>query len=157
MLLVASVGLLLLLRPLLVDLTSSGAFPWLLVALVVSVFTNVAANGVYGTGKVGINQIGSLIDTLVRITIQVIAVILGYGIAGLAGGLSPGSSPAVSSPSVPGPLACTVRAAASATSSPSRSGRSRNSSGYLVFSYADTIAISYFMTDVDEIYRVALN
>ncbi|MGB4196305.1 MAG: flippase, partial [Methanoculleus sp.] len=49
MLLVASVGLLLLLRPLLVALTSSGACPWLLVALVVSVFTTVAANGVYGT------------------------------------------------------------------------------------------------------------
>ena len=158
MLLVASVGLLLLLRPLLVDLTASGAFPWLLAALVVSVFTNVAANGVYGTGKVGINQIGNLIDTLVRIIIQVIAVILGYGIAGLAGGF------------VAGLIACGLFTFRFLDLSPAPFGLPHlrslfsfsvwtflSSSGYLVFSYADTIMIGYFMTDVDVgIYRVAL-
>ena len=61
-------------------------------------------------GKVGVNQIGGLINNLVRIGIQVAAVILGYGLAGLAGGfvaglLLQGSSTSGSSTSpVPVPL-----------------------------------------------------
>jgi len=79
-LMAVSVGFLLIARPYLVKLTSSGVFPWLVLALVVSTFTNIASNSVYGRGMVGVNQISSLIDNLVRIGIQVAAVVLGYGL-----------------------------------------------------------------------------
>ncbi|MGB4757247.1 MAG: oligosaccharide flippase family protein, partial [Candidatus Methanoculleus thermohydrogenotrophicum] len=90
MLMAVSVGFLFIARPYLTDLTSSGVFPWLVLALVVSVFSSITANGVYGRGKVGVNQISGLINNLVRISIQVVAVILGYGLAGLAGGFVAG-------------------------------------------------------------------
>ena len=158
MLLAVSVGFLLIARPYLVDLTESGVFPWLIVALVVSVFTNIASNSVYGSGKVGVNQIGSLIDNLTRVVVQVVAVVLGYGVAGLAGGF------------VAGLLASGLFNFRFLDLKPAPFGRSHiqslfafsfwtflGSGGYLVFSYADTIMIGYFMTEADVgIYRVAL-
>ncbi|KLK87731.1 polysaccharide biosynthesis protein [Methanoculleus sediminis] len=158
MLLSVSVGFLFIARPYLTDLTASGVFPWLVIALVVSVFTNIASYSVYGTGKVGVNQIGGLIDTLIRIVVQVAAVLLGYGVAGLAGGF------------VAGLLASGLFNFRFLELSPARFRRSHiqslfafsfwtflSASGYLVFSYADTILIGYFLTDADVgIYRVAL-
>ena len=158
MLLAVSVGFLFIAQPYLTDLMSSGVLPWLILALVVSVFTNIASNSVYGTGKVGINQIGGLLDTLARIIVQVAAVILGYGIAGLAGGF------------VAGLLASGLFNFRFLELSPARFRASHirslfafsfwtflSASGYLVFSYADTIMIGHFLTDTDVgIYRVAL-
>ena len=158
MLMAVSVGFLLIVQPYLVDLTSSGVFPWLILALVVSVFTSITSNAVYGRGKVGVNQIGGLINNLVRIGIQVAAVILGYGLAGLAGGF------------VAGLLAAGLFNFRFLDLAPSPFRWSHisslfafsfwtflSASGYLVFSYADTILIGYFMTDTDVgIYRVAL-
>ncbi|WP_332449121.1 flippase [Methanoculleus sp.] len=158
MLLAVSLGFLLIAQPYLVDLTSSGMLPWLVVALVVSVFVNIASNSVYGSGKVGINQIGGLLDTLVRIVVQVVAVVLGYGVAGLAGGF------------VAGLLASGLFNFRFLDLRPAPFGRSHiqslfafsfwtflSASGYLVFSYADTIMIGHFMTEADVgIYRVAL-
>mgnify|MGYP000947715896 FL=1 len=158
MLLAVSVGFLFIAQPYLTDLTSSGMLPWLVVALVVSVFTNIASNSVYGTGKVGINQIGGLLDTLVRIVVQVVAVVLGYGVAGLAGGF------------VAGLLASGLFNFRFLDLKPAPFRRSHiqsllafsvwtflSASGYLVFSYADTIMIGHFMTEADVgIYRVAL-
>ena len=158
MLAVVSVGSLLIVQPYLVKLTSSGMLPWLILALVVSTFTNIASNAVYGRGKVGVNQISSLVDNLTRIGIQVVAVVLGYGVAGLAGGY------------VAGLLAAgfvNFRFLDLALAPFSRSHIASlvtfsfwtflSSSGYLVFSYADTIMIGYFMTEDDiGIYRVAL-
>ena len=158
MLMAVSVGFLLIVQPYLVDLTSSGVFPWLILALVVSVFTSITSNAVYGRGKVGVNQISGLINNLVRIGIQVAAVILGYGLAGLAGGF------------VAGLLAAGLFnfRFLDLALSPFRWSHISSlfafsfwtflsASGYLVFSYADTILIGYFMTDTDVgIYRVAL-
>jgi len=155
---VISVGFLLIVQPYLVKLTSSGVLPWLILALIVSTFTNIASNSVYGRGMVGINQIGSLIDTLVRILVQVAAVVLGYGVAGLAGGF------------VAGVLVSGLFNFRFLDLSPAPFRRSHiaslfafsvwtflSSSGYLVFSYADTIMIGHFMTEADiGIYRVAL-
>ncbi len=158
MLLFVSVGFLLIARPYLVDLTGSGVLPWLILALIVSVFTNIASNSVYGTGKVGVNQISGLLDTLIRIAVQVAAIILGYGVAGLAGGF------------VAGILAAGFFNFRFLDLSPAPFRRSHiqslfafsvwtflSSSGYLVFSYADTIMIGHFMAETDVgIYRVAL-
>jgi O-antigen/teichoic acid export membrane protein len=85
-LLALSVTLLLLAEPYFRDLTSSGAFFWLLLALIVSVFSSVTAIGVYGSGKVGVSQISSFGDALIRTLFQIIAVFLGFGVAGLTGG-----------------------------------------------------------------------
>jgi O-antigen/teichoic acid export membrane protein len=158
MLLAVSVGFLILAQPYLTDLTSSGVFPWLIVALVVSVFTNIASNSVYGSGKVGVNQIGGLIDNLTRVVVQVVAIVLGYGVAGLAGGF------------VSGLLASGLFNFRFLDLKPAPFGWSHiqslfafsfwtflSASGYLVFSYADTIMIGHFMTEADvAIYRVAL-
>jgi Membrane protein involved in the export of O-antigen and teichoic acid len=157
-LMAVSVGFLLLAQPYLADLTSSGVFPWLVLALVVSVFTSIASNGAYGRGKVGVNQIGGLINNLTRVVVQVVAVVLGYGVAGLAGGF------------VAGLLAAGLVNYRFLDLSPAPFRRSHiqslfafsfwtflSASGYLVFSYADTIMVSYFMTEADVgIYRVAL-
>ena len=158
MLVVVSVCLLLIAQPYLVDITSSGVFPWLVFALVASVFTSITINGVYGSGKVGVNQIGHLIDNLVRVVVQVVAVVLGYGVAGLAGGF------------VAGLLAAGLVNYRFLDLKLAPFGRSHivslfafsfwgflSSSGSLVFSYADTIMIGYFLTDTEVgIYRVAL-
>ena len=53
-LLALSVTVLLIAEPYLKDITSSGMFFWLLLALIISVFSSSTAMGVYGTGKVGI-------------------------------------------------------------------------------------------------------
>ncbi|MDV2482619.1 flippase [Methanoculleus sp. Wushi-C6] len=157
-LIVVSVGFLFIMQPYLPDLTASGVFPWLILALVVSAFTNIASNSVYGTGKVGVNQISTLVDTLVRIAIQVAAVVLGYGVAGLAGGF------------VAGLFACGLFNLRFLELSPARFRRAHlqslfafsvwtflSASGYLVFSYADTIMIGHFLAETDVgIYRVAL-
>lgn len=69
-----------------VDLDSAGTFTWLLVALVVSLLRGAISSGIAGCGKMGINATAGFIDNVLRTLIQIVAVFLGYGIAGLAGG-----------------------------------------------------------------------
>ena len=85
-LLALSVSLLLVAEPYFKDLTSSGVFFWLLLALIVSVFSSIMGIGVYGSGKVGIYQISAICDAFVRTLFQIIAVFFGFGVAGLTGG-----------------------------------------------------------------------
>ncbi|WP_342771866.1 MULTISPECIES: flippase [unclassified Methanoculleus] len=158
MLTVVSIGFLLIVQPYLVDIAASGIFPWLVLALIISTFTNITSNGVYGTGKVGINQIGGLIDNLTRVTTQVIAVILGYGVAGLAGGFVAGLLAAglIDFRFLDLKLAPFDRSHIASLFTFSF-WMFLSSGGYLIFSYADTIMIGYFMTDTDVgTYRVAL-
>ena len=74
------------LRGYFVDLDSAGTFIWLLVALVVSLLYGAVSSGIAGRGKMGINATAGFINNVSRILIQVVAVFLGYGVAGLAGG-----------------------------------------------------------------------
>ena len=69
-----------------VDLNSAGTFIWLLVALVVSLLYGAVSGGIAGCGKMGINATAGFINNVSRVLIQVVAVFLGYGVAGLAGG-----------------------------------------------------------------------
>ncbi len=69
-----------------VNLNSAGTFTWLLVALVVSLLHGAVSSGMAGCGKIGISSTAGFINNVSRIFIQVIAVFLGYGVAGLAGG-----------------------------------------------------------------------
>ncbi len=85
-LLTATVTILLAARPLFVDLNQSGLFLWLLAALVVTTVAGIISTGVYGGGKVGILQIADLLNNIVRVLVQVIAVYFGYSVGGLAAG-----------------------------------------------------------------------
>ena len=73
-----------------VDLDSEGVFIWLLLALIASLFYGGVASGVAGCGKMGIYSTCNFINNVSRIIIQVIAVYLGFEIAGLAGGFVAG-------------------------------------------------------------------
>ncbi len=154
-LLAASVTALLYAEPYLIDINSSGIFFWILIALVVSVFASSTGTGVYGAGKVGIFQISNFVEVLLRFIFQVSAVFLGFGIAGLAGGFIGGL--------IAGGIANfryldlkLVRFKISHLKN--LSGFSfwilLTASGSLIFSYADTILIGYFMSNADiGIYR----
>jgi len=156
-LLALSVSLLLVAEPYFKDLTSSGVFFWLLLALIVSVFSSSTSIGVYGAGKVGISQISGFVDALIRTLFQIIAVFFGFGVAGLAGGFVGGL--------IAGGLMNfrylelrLVRFKLSHLKN--LSGFSfwifLTASGSLVFSYADTILIGFFMSNADVgIYRTA--
>jgi O-antigen/teichoic acid export membrane protein len=156
-LLTVSVTVLLFAEPYLKDATSSGIFFWLLLALIVSVFSSSTAIGVYGAGKVGISQISNFVDVFLRILFQITAVFLGFGPAGLAGGFIGGL--------IAGGLANfrylnlkLVRFKISHLKN--LSGFSfwifLTASGSLVFTYADTILIGFFMSNADVgIYRTA--
>jgi len=74
-----------------VDLDSAGTFTWLLVALVASLLQGAISSGIAGCGKIGIGATAGFIDNVSRILIQIVAVFLGYGVAGLAGGFVVGA------------------------------------------------------------------
>jgi len=73
-----------------VDLNSAGTFNWLLLALIMSVFAGAISSGVAGRGKIGIHNTCGFIKNVTRILVQVVAVFLGFGVAGLAGGFVAG-------------------------------------------------------------------
>lgn len=73
-----------------IDLNNSGLFIWLLLLLLISLFQGGVSIGVSGHGKMGIRATCNAI-TMISITIfQVIAIYLGFGSAGLAGGVVAG-------------------------------------------------------------------
>jgi O-antigen/teichoic acid export membrane protein len=156
-LLAVSVTVLLFAAPYLKDVTSSGVFFWLLLGLIVSVFSGISGIGVYGSGKVGVAQISSFVDVIIRTLFQIFAVFLGYGVAGLIGGFVAGL--------IAGGLMNFryldlrfIRFRLSHLKN--LSGFSfwifLTASGSLVFSYADTLLIGYFMSNSDVgIYRTA--
>ena len=156
-LLALSVSLLLFAEPYFKDLNSSGVFFWILLALIVSVFSSSSGIGVYGTGKVGVYQISGFVDALIRTLFQIIAVFLGFGVAGLTGGFVGGL--------IAGGIMNfryldlkLVRFRLSHLKN--LSGFSfwifLTASGSLVFCYADTILIGFFMNNADVgIYRTA--
>ena len=155
-LLVVSISALILMASYL-RIMSSGIFFWLLLALVISVFSSSTAMAVYGTGKVGIYQITVFLDAFVRTIVQVVAVFVGYSSGGLTGGFVVGmiAGGLINYRSIDLRL---VRFKVSHIKN--LLGFSMwsflTSSGSLVFSYADTILISYFLGNADVgIYRTA--
>lgn len=141
-----------------VDFNSTGTFIWLLLALIISLLLGGVDSGVQGCGKVGIAATGGFINNISRTIIQVIAIFFGYGVAGLAGGF------------VAGMLAAAiielrffdlhfVRFSWRHIRSLSTFSfwLFLTSSGILVFSYADTLMIGYYLNNKDiGVYRVIL-
>ena len=144
------------LRGYFVDLDSAGTFIWLLVALVVSLLYGAVSSGIAGCGKMGINATAGFINNVSRILIQVVAVFLGYGVAGLAGGF------------VMGMLAGSIVQLRFFDLRFVRFGwrhlKSLSSfsfwlfltgSGMMVYSHADSVMIGYFLDNADVgVYRV---
>lgn len=156
-LLAVSVTALLWAEPLLKDATSSGIFFWLLLALIISVFSSCTGIGIYGSGKVGIYQLSNFLDAFLRTLFQITAVFFGFGVAGLTGGFVGGL--------IAGGIANfwsldlkLVRFRLSHLKSLSSFSFwiFLTASGSLVFCYADTILIGFFMSNTDVgIYRTA--
>jgi O-antigen/teichoic acid export membrane protein len=129
---------------------------WLFIALIIGIFWSSVSNGNYGSGKVGLNQTCGFINSASCVVFQVIAVYLGYGVNGLAGGF------------IFGMIAATIIGFRFLDLRIKRfnAGHLKSifsysfwiflaSSGSLVFSYADTIIIGYFLKTADVgIYRV---
>lgn len=157
-LLVISITALVVIAPYVVDLNNSGLIPWLILALLIGTGASVAQNGIYGTGKAGISQISGFLNTVIKIIVQVIATFLGYAVAGLVGGF------------IVGMIAGLIINYQYLSLHIARFNRDHlkslfsfsfwsflASSGSMVFAYADTILIGFFMANADVgIYRIAL-
>jgi len=63
-----------------------GPFNYVLLALVIGVFSSSVGNGNYGSCKVGINQTCGFLSIAGRVIFQVVAVFLGFGTVGVARG-----------------------------------------------------------------------
>ena len=139
------------------DITSSGVFIWLILALIVSVFSNCTGIGVYGAGKVGAAQISNFVNFLSRILFQIVLVFLGFEIAGLAGGFVGGLIAGGITNFRYLDLKLVWFKISHLKNLVSFSfWIFLTTSGSLVFSYADTMFIGFFMTSADVgIYRTA--
>jgi len=89
-LLIGSSALVIIITPLLVDLSAAGLAPWLIGAIFVTCAADITGTWVYGTGRAGFIQISTLVNNLTRIIVQVLAILTGYGVGGLAGGVVAG-------------------------------------------------------------------
>ncbi len=156
-LLAVSVTALLYAEPFLKDVTSSGIFFWLVLALIISVFSGCTGIGNYGSGKVGIYQTSIFLDAFLRTLFQIVAVFFGFSIAGLAGGFVGG----LIAGGIANLLYIDLKLVRFRLSHiKNLSGFSfwifLTASGSLVYSYADTILIGFFMSNADVgIYRTA--
>lgn len=140
-----------------VDLDSAGAFIWLLLALIISIFRGAVYSGIAGCGKMGIHATGSFIGDVSRILVQVVGVFLGFGLAGLAGGF------------VAGIFIAAIIALPFFDLHVVRFGWRHikslttfsfwlflTSSGVLLYSYSDKVIIGYYLTNADVgVYQIA--
>jgi len=158
LLLVATIASLLVFQATFIDLNTMGLFWWLILALFASTISGVIQTANYGSAKSGIVQLGVLCNNLARILVQVIAVYLGFQVAGLAGGFIAGfiAGAAVNYRFLELHLSRFSRRHLRSLFSFSF-WSFLSAGGALVFTSADTILIGYFMGNSDVgIYRVAL-
>ncbi|HWQ66123.1 MAG TPA: oligosaccharide flippase family protein [Methanospirillum sp.] len=158
LLLVISVLLLLLFSPALIDLSASGLLPWLIGAVVAGSLADIVGTWLYSAGRAGYTQVSTLINNLVRIAVQVIAIICGYGVAGLAGSFIAGI---LAGTIVLIPF-CRIRTAPCTWSTAEDLLRFSfwallSSGGMVMYGNIDTILIGYYGSPVEVgLYRIAL-
>ena len=156
-LMVISTLVLITLSPLFVDLKEYELVFWIILALVAAYFGQTLTRGVMGLGHIGVYSVGYGISELVRIIIQIMAVLIGYSVYGLIGGY------------IIGIILSGIFCIKYFTFKPAKF-RIHHikslfiygfwifliSTGSTVFAYADTIFIGYFMTNGDVgVYRTA--
>ena len=147
---ILSLVILFLFRDLFIDLNTTGLFPFLYLAILVTCFNNIFSTAVYGLQKVGVQQTASMFNEIVRIIIQVLAVFLGFAAFGLAGGFVTGfiiggilcipfnslRLEKFSKPHVVGLFTFSIWIFLSSV-------------GSTIFGYTDRILIGYFMTNTE--------
>jgi O-antigen/teichoic acid export membrane protein len=157
LLIIVSTLILLLISPYFVDLQSYDFVLWIIIALSASFFGHTITYGIYGLGHVGIYSISNGISEFFRILFQIIAILLGFSIFGLFGGF------------IVGIIISGLLCFKYFTFKPAKFSFRHISSlavygfwifligtGSIVFAYADTIFIGYFMTNGDVgVYRTA--
>jgi Membrane protein involved in the export of O-antigen and teichoic acid len=158
LLLFGSLLVLFLAQPYLVDISQAGLFIPLLLAILTGSLYSATFAGVYGEGKIGIAKAGELTGFFGRIIIQIGAVYLGYGLAGMLGGFIAGM--------IAGGVIFSRFITLSLVRFSIRHLKSLLSfsfwifltaGGNLVYSISDAILIGYFMTNADVgVYRTAL-
>ena len=139
-----------------VDFDSAGIFNWFLLALIVSLLYGTVSSGIAGCGNMGIYAAGNFINNISRILIQVAAIFVGFDVLGLVGGF------------VAGMLIATIIEFRFFDLHFVRFGWRHikslsifsfwlflTSGGILLYSYADTVMIGYYLTNIDVgVYRV---
>ncbi len=150
LLIIVSTLILLLISPYFVDLQSYDFVLWIIIALTASFFGHTITYGIYGLGHVGIYSIANGISEFLRIVFQIGAVLLGFSVFGLYGGF------------IAGIIISGIICLKYFTFKPAKFSFRHISSlvvygfwifligtGSIVFAYADTIFIGYFMTNGD--------
>jgi O-antigen/teichoic acid export membrane protein len=141
----------------LAGISSSELFYLFIISLIVGAINGICALDVLGTGRVGISQTSNFINTIVKLTVQVLAVFVGWGLGGLIAGLIAGTlaSAAINFKFIRLKITtCNLSHVKDLSSFAFWSFLS--SGGVLMFSYADTILIGYFLNAEDVgIYRTA--
>ena len=152
-----SIIIFIILAPFLAGINDNNLFYWLIIALVIGTVNSISAIEIIGTAQVGITQIGNFINTLVKIFIQILAVFLGWSAGGLALGFISGIivSALINFRFIHLSLSkCNLSHFKSLFTYSFWTFLS--SGGVLIFSYADTILIGFFMNEGDVgIYRIA--
>lgn len=158
LLIIVSTLILLTVGPYFVDLKEYELVPWIIAALAAAFFGGTITTGVYGLGHVGIRNLATGVNDFARILIQIVAVLLGYSVAGLFGGF-------IIAIIISG-IFCLKYFTFKPVWFTTRHLKSLITyslwifligSGSLIFSYADTIFIGYFTENGDVgVYRVAL-
>jgi O-antigen/teichoic acid export membrane protein len=143
-------------RSIFVDLDNAGVFLWLLVALFVSLFHGTISNGIAGCGKIGVSSTAGFLGSALQLSVQIVAVFLGYGVAGLIGGFLLGALAGAIIQLRFFDLRIVTFGWKHLKSLSSFSFWSfLVSSGGLVFTHSDTVMIGYYMSTADVgIYRV---
>ncbi|MCQ8894653.1 MAG: oligosaccharide flippase family protein [Methanolinea sp.] len=78
------------LAPFMQDFSAAGLVPWLIFALTIASAGGIIAIGVYGSGSLGILQVGECLNTVTRVVVQILAVSAGLAVAGMVGGFIAG-------------------------------------------------------------------
>ena len=84
---IISLILLIVFRNYFANLNSSGAFFWLLFLILINGIVGFIGLGNAGSGKIGIHATCNFFGETSKIIIQIIAIFLGFGVAGLVGGV----------------------------------------------------------------------
>ncbi len=157
-LLVVSTLLLLTLAPYFIDSSNNGLIIWVVIALVAVTFSGMISAGIMGLGHMGVYNVAFGVSEVTRILFQIIAVLLGFSLAGLCGGFIVGII-------IIGAISFTHFTLKPSVFSVKILKNMFSysfwifliASGSLVFTYADTLFISYYLSTGDVgIYRVAL-
>jgi O-antigen/teichoic acid export membrane protein len=156
-LLVASTVVFFLISPFLSGIQNNGLLFWLIIALIAGTVYSITCTNLYGTAQVGILQVSNVFNTIVKNLIQILAVLIGFGVGGLVAGFIAGMIASVVLNAKFLRLAVVKFHGLHFRGLLSFSIWSfLSSGGILIFTYADTILIGYFLAETDVgIYRVA--